>query len=164
MLVFLKQQKLLEIFICNAAALWKKDVFSQGKKSFNKLQVVQNTFLKIIYGMNRLTSTIWLHKNYGFLLVKDLIYSRQCVLMYDILNNKNNEYIKLSKVCLINSIHNYPTRNNSNIYQEKYSFYNNKKVISSCTKAFNLLPNDIKSIKSCDLFKTHLDKAILDKY
>jgi len=125
----------------------------------SRLQIIQNTILKIILRKKRQFSTLELHKKSKFLLIKDIIFHRQCIYIYDELNTRKSFVLKSCS-----EVHKYSTRNRNNIYLEKYSSINRKKILYSCTLSYNSLPNYIKTINSRQKFKEELEKYLMNKY
>jgi len=125
----------------------------------DRLQIIQNTILKIILRKKRQFSTLELHKISNFLLIKDIIFNRQCIYIYDELNIRNSNVLKSCS-----EVHKYSTRNRNNIYLEKYSSINKNKILYSCTISYNSLPNYIKTINFRHKFKEELEKFLINKY
>lgn len=121
-----------------------------NKTKFNKMQILQNKILKILYNYERLVSTDLLYSELEMHKLGTLLQIEQCKLIYNILNNhqKTNCHIIIS-----NQVHNYETRIISNIYQintrTDIGLYN---PIVNASKIFNKLPREIKTIDSYNIF------------
>nr|CAH7713322.1 unnamed protein product [Callosobruchus chinensis] len=130
-----------------------------SKTNFDKVQILQNKVLKVLYNYERLTNSNKLYTELHTFNLSALLQIEQCKLIFKILNKqqKSNTVLILS-----NQVHNYETRIINNIYQintrTNLGVYN---PIVSASKAFNSLPRDIKNIKKFSAFVTKLKKHFL---
>jgi len=131
----------------------------------NHLQIIQNAILKIIFKKNKRFSTLKLHKLSNFLLVKDILFQRQCLFIFDEQSSRrNNEFAMFNNLRTCREVHPYLTRNRNNIFLGKFSSISNKKIFNSCSDSYNSLPNNIKNITSRNDFKCAIENFLLNKY
>lgn len=114
--------------------------------SFEKMQILQNKILKIIFNYNILTSTDQLYKELKVPKLKALLQLEQCKLIHKILNadHKTNTHFTYT-----NEIHDYCTRTRNNLYLEPSrtdkSLYS---PVHCAIKTYNNLPNNLRSIQN----------------
>lgn len=130
-----------------------------GIVNFNRVQIVQNKTLKILFELDRLTHTTDLYKTVNVMSIHKLLELEQCKYIYKVLNKKQKCN---TQIMLINSIHSYNTRQCDNIYQ--CSVNSNRGLnspISQACNSYNKLPDALKNCNSLPKFirllKVHIE-------
>ncbi|KAK9882698.1 hypothetical protein WA026_022748 [Henosepilachna vigintioctopunctata] len=116
-----------------------------GSVDFNKMQILQNKILKILFKYDYLTSTNILHQELSIPKLEALLKLEQCKLMYKILKNiqKSNIVFKL-----VGEVHGYETR-----FQTGFYISNSRTNVglngpaNMASKVYNNLSEDIRSTK-----------------
>jgi len=165
---YIDRQKLLLMYkslILSKIAYGIELYGNANKVQINKLQRLQNWFLKLILKKPKLYSTLNLHKDANILLLTDFIDFRKCVFMFDLQHSYvKNEYTSIINMRHQSSVSNYNTRSKNDIFLEKYSLYKNKMLFTQCALSWNRLSTSLKIISCRKLFKQELFNQKLSLY
>lgn len=125
-----------------------------GSTIYNKMQVLQNKILKVIYGYDRRAHTNALYGELNVWKLDKLLEFEQCKLIYKIINKQQKCN---TKIVFSNEVHEYETRAQNNIYQiYTRSDIGLRNPIVSASRTYNRLPQCNKSINNFNLFVTKL--------
>lgn len=132
-----------------------------GRTNFNKVQILQNKILKILFNYNRLTSTETLYRELKVSKISIILELEQCKLMHKIVNKKQKSN---TKITFCNSIHEHETRIHNNIYQifTRTNIGLNNAIVNA-SKTYNILPEYIKNIKRYTKFVKELKIHLISK-
>ena len=124
------------------------------KTYFDSAQILQNKILKILFNYDRLTNTDLLYNELCIPRLSIVLELEQIKLMFKILNKTQRSN---TNIIMSNNVHSHDTRSQNNIYQlytRTNIGLNNPFVLSS--KAFNNVPQNLRSIKNYRLFVKHI--------
>ena len=127
------------------------------------LQKAQNRLLKILYRLDRLTSTNWIHKNKGILKITDLCSLRSLLLSHKVVHYFNETNISHKGIELLN-YNDRLLRNNLNLKISANFFLKYNKVTERATVLWNDLPNHIKKTSNRKMFKDKIENMYLNNY
>ena len=133
---------------------------SSSKKQFNRIVIKQKKVLRCMHYKRKFAHTEGLFKKDRIIKLSDLRDLEICKFMYIDIN-----YNRLFDFRTHASIHEYPTRNRSNLVPNQvhstlaYNFVLNKGIV-----LFNSLEDYLKSADNTNLFKTRLRNHYLNRY
>lgn len=125
---------------------------------FSKAQRLQNKIVKILFNLDYRTPTNTVYEQTKILTLIQILKIEQCKFIYKALNNNlkcNTELI------FVNQIHNYDTRNQTRLFQNKVTTvvgYQNP--ISKSIDNFNTIPLEIVNKPEFRHFKKELVKFV----
>lgn len=128
-----------------------------SKSNLQKIQVLQNRCLKIIFHLPQLFSTVQLYSNvsHNILPLRGLCKLQTCLFMYDILK-KTNMHQNLSFTV---SNHEHNTRYANNLLRSRASTCLGQMRISFYGPSeYNALPESLKTLNNRSLFKSSLKR------
>lgn len=132
---------------------------SLGK--INALQILQNTVIKCIKRLPRLHPTVNLYTAD----ILPLVVLNDYEILLCIFKIKNNLLKCVRNLTLINNLHDYPTRSNSDFFintiQSKHGFNN---VFHRGPILFNSLPDNIKKQERISIFKKLTKEYLFNKF
>lgn len=123
---------------------------SASTSILNKLEIIQNKALRIIYGYNRLHTRAELY-NKNILPLKKIIMYNLLILTFCLKNNliKHN-----FEITYRHNVHNYPTRRRSHINIPSSSTNTGlTSILNRGFTSFNQLPSNIKHCQQISIFK-----------
>lgn len=132
-----------------------------SKQGINKVSVIQNRLLKILFELPWLTPTDRLYKNLKILPVQKLIYQEQCKLMYKIIHKlQKTNYKWVSNEV----VHRYDTRIKADLHVKTAKTGKGQTVIYKSAIAYNDLPQNIKMSSSFSMFSNKIAKYLNDVF
>lgn len=124
------------------------------------LQVLQNRAIKRLFGLHYRTPSKDLYNNYKILPISLLINKQPLIFIYEILNG-----FKWSNTTILlnSSVHNYDINSASKVHHSAIlsTKYGLRGVYNLATSAYNSLPQEIKTLKTCNNFKRDLHQYLL---
>ena len=132
----------------------------------NKVQVIQNKLLKVLYKLPTRTDTDLLHSNLNFLKVKDICKFQIQIFVYESINKTcipqfQNYYSFLQDY----NEHRMVTRHRDQLYRTPFSNqYGEFRLKRYGAVLWNSLSNSIKNSQSLKTFKKALRSNIMDTY
>ena len=130
----------------------------------NKVQVLQNKLLKVLYNLPFRTDTNELHSNLKILKVKDIYKYQVEQFVYESINKtcipQFHNYYKYTR-----SVHNVNTRQKNRLYRAKVKTkYGECSLKHFGVILWNLLSRKIQQSKSLPIFKRARRQLIIDSY
>ncbi|KAK9877338.1 hypothetical protein WA026_017732 [Henosepilachna vigintioctopunctata] len=160
-LLNIKTKYLIYHSYVNSRLMYLPCIWGQARKvDLDKLQIVQNRCVKIIFGRHPRTSTSSLYNDLKILTIREIIKLDSLLLIYKIRNKLLYTDLHLA---YISEMHEYSTRSNHHYYiLPPAKNIGQKKISHTAVKWFNDLPDNIKSVSSLDKFKLLVRKFICD--
>lgn len=131
---------------------------SAYKTNLNKLQILQNKIIKVLFHYNYLTPTTKIYKETKLMNLSQIYKYNTCILIHKILHKEIHSEIIFTKNV---QIHKRNLRRANNIYLPKIrTNYGKKNIMSEGAILYNSLPNNIKLAKNINSFKSQLKSHI----
>ena len=130
----------------------------------NRIQVIQNRAMRIILKCNGYTPIRLMLECLGFLTVRQYYMYQTLYFIFKINNNFLPMYLK-HQLVVVHEIHEYQTRNCQDFYIGRTNKGSTKKsLFFDGLKAFNDLPQELKSIRNKHCFKAELKQHVQVNY
>ena len=127
------------------------------------LQKAQNRILKILFKLERTTSTSLLHKSNQVLKITDLSKLRTLLISHKVIHHPSKTNISHTDIERVNR-DNRNLRNNMNMRITTESFLRNNKISENAAVLWNDIPQDLKLIHRRDTFKNKMKDSYLTNY
>lgn len=125
------------------------------------MERIQNRAIKNLYGLQRLTPSVDIHRDHGLLTLKLQYFTLAATRIHHIKNNFSHTTMSL----IYNScFHEYPTRSNNLIRKTKSrsTKYGVNSIFNKAVEIYNTLPTDCHSLNK-QHFKTYLKNLCFHK-
>lgn len=121
-----------------------------------ELQVIQNRAIKNLFNLDRLTSTVAIHKDFKILKVKDMFQFKSMKLVHSV----DNKLIHSNtKIILNNQIHNHNTRHAGDIHIGN----NLRFTLASFNTEYNKLDISTRKLNK-NMFTKNMKEIIFSKF
>lgn len=128
---------------------------SCGVTVFNKIKVLQNKVLKILFNLEWRTHSDLLYSTLKITKINTILKIEQSKFIYRIINNKQKSN---STIKHVNQIHSYETRSLNDLYLENVrTTVALRSPLSESSKTFNSLPSALKNERSYNKFVRNLN-------
>ena len=142
------------------------EIYGNTHDQFIKgLQKVHNKTLRALQYKSRYYLINQLHKNYDILKVKDVIFYKSMLNIFNIINHPDSIPKIIVDQISINS-HHYSTRSKHPLMvnNNNNTIVGSKLMSCAWSKKWNLLPDSIQNAPSKDLFKKRFYEHTLESY
>lgn len=162
---FVPRQVLLKFYYACIHSLLQYLVIAWGhacRSKLNKLQVLQNRCLKIIFKLPPLFPTLHLYSDsmHSVLPIRCLCEMQSTLFVYDMLNNQDRHY----NLVLPTVNHGHNTRQANNLMQSRASTsFGQTKLSYFGPLKYNRLPEQLKQVRNRTTFKTNLKQYYKDR-
>ena len=140
------------------------ELYSQcNAKELKKIQIKQNTALKVLYRKDFYTHTNDLHKDIGLLQIKDI--AKQSILKFIHKQQKGetpDAFIDYFPE--VNTRHGIPTRQQDDMVIPRCSNFAKKSMRYRGPSLWNQISKETKEIDSTKTFSKHIKRALMDTY
>ena len=135
-----------------------------SKNLLQKVQIIQNKLLKVLYNLPYRTDTNELHSKLKLLMVKDIYHMNILKFVYNSFNKKSikqfNEYFKKHQ-----TVHLHNTRQHNNLYVKNVKTkYGESMIQYKGAILWNALDPNIQTSSSNYVFKKAIQNSLLSKY
>ena len=138
----------------------KESLDKDTLQNINKLQSIQNFASKIVTNSRKFDHVTPLLRQLNWLLVKQLLYDRDCVLTCKCLNGLAPKYL-VDKFTKRSSIHVRHTCNRDLLYTQLYKTATGQRTFAyRGTSIWNNLDNDLKKCRSLQTFKETIKRYL----
>ena len=130
----------------------------------NKVQIMQNKLLKVLYNLPFRTDTNDLHANLGLLKIRDIYESRILKFVYESVHKHSISQLK-NYYRYQHSIHLHNTRNENDLYLKRiFTKFGESTLHFTGARLWNSLDDNIRKSVSINVFKSSLKNKISSSY
>lgn len=131
---------------------------STADTNLKELQRTQNKIIKLLFHYDYLTPTTKVYSETKLMSVKQLYTYSTCLLIRKILHKEIHSKLTFTKK---KELQNYRNRNAENLITTRSrTNYGQRNISSEGVKLYNMLPLDLKNVKSLNVFKNKCNDYI----